>query len=243
MTYLTAVNGVKPGFMQIYRHFYYFACVALDRIFFLTGKHAAFDVTVNNAEVLHQYLDSGRACLLLGGHMGSFEVLRVLGGVKGLDISILMYEENAKQIKSVISMLNPELAQKVVAIGQPQTLLKVKELADDGELIGILGDRLKQGDKFSQCTFLGRSARFPTGAMTLALALDIPVVFGAALYRGGNRYEIFFEELKIPAQVQRRERMDVVNRLTCEYVSRLEFYCKRDPYNWFNFYDIWADAD
>jgi predicted LPLAT superfamily acyltransferase len=24
------------------------------------------------------------------------------------------------------------------------------------------------------------------------------------------------------------------------YVTRLEFHCRRAPYNWFNFYDFWA---
>lgn len=240
--YLGKVLGRPAVFTDVFRHYYSFASVALDRIFLLTGKYQNLNVTVHNPEILLQYLDNNQACILLGGHMGSFEVMRVLGGDRGLAIRILMYEENAAKVREVINCLNPELAQRVIAIGEPETLLKVKDAVDNGELIGILGDRVRAGDKSIACNFLGAPARFPAGPLTLASVLKVPVVFGVALYRGGNCYEIFFEELDAQVDLSREHRTEELTLLMQSYVDRLEYYCRMAPYNWFNFYDVWENA-
>lgn len=241
--YLSRVLERPASFGDVYRHFYTFAAVALDRIFLLTGQHQQFDIKVNNPHLLMQYLEQGRPCILLGAHLGSFEVLRVLGDEQGLRISILMYEENAAKVREVINMLNPELADKVIAIGSADTLLKVRDAADRGELIGILGDRVREGDKSVCCRFLGGEAAFPAGPLALAAVLDLPVVFGTAIYRGDNRYEIFFEELHEHLQLDRKQRQQQLQRHVQDYVQRLEKYCKIAPYNWFNFYNIWETGN
>ncbi len=241
--YLQRVYGAPVGWRQVFRHYYDFACVALDRIFLLTGDYRRLNVKVHNAEALLRYLDRQQACILLGGHLGSFEVMRVLGGDRGLAIRILMYEENAAKMRDVINCLNPELARRVIAIGEPETLLRVKEAADKGELIGILGDRVREGDKAVSCNFFGQPARFPAGPLMLASVLKLPVVFGAALYRGGNCYEIFFEELAARVDLDRQQREQELAALMQRYVDRLEYYCRLQPTNWFNFYDVWERAD
>ena len=46
--------------------------------------------------------------------------------------------------------------------------------------------------------------------------------------------EIVFETISVrPADETLEETMQ-------RYVTRLEFHCRRAPYNWFNFYDFWA---
>ncbi len=240
--YLTKVMAQPVGMREIFNHYYCFACVALDRIFLLTGRYQNLDVKVHNPEALLRYLDHNQACILLGGHIGSFEVMRVLGGDRGLAIRILMYEENAAKVRDVINCLNPELAQRVIAIGEPETLLKVKEAADQGELIGILGDRVRAGDKSITCNFLGAPAAFPAGPLMLASVLKLPVVFGVALYRGRNCYEIFFEELDPCVILSREHRTEELTLLMQRYVDRLDYYCRLAPYNWFNFYNVWENA-
>lgn len=237
--YLEQVLGRPARFADIFRHFYCFASVALDRVFLLTGRYRQLDVSVHNPEALLKYMDQGQPCILLGGHFGSFEVMRVLGGDRGLAISILMYEENATKIRDVINLLNPELAQRVIPIGEAQTLIKVQEAADRGDLIGILGDRVRAGDKQVRCQFLGREASFPAGPLMLAGVLKLPVVFGAAIFHGGNRYEIFFEPLFEQLHLPRERRQEALQEHVQAYVSRLEHYCRKSPYNWFNFYNVW----
>jgi predicted LPLAT superfamily acyltransferase len=62
------------------------------------------------------------------------------------------------------------------------------------------------------------------------------------LYRGGNRYELHFERLVDEPRVERSARDAQIREWVARYAARLEHYCREAPYNWFNFYDFWADA-
>ena len=73
----------------------------------------------------------------------------------------------------------------------------------------------------------------------MALMLKRPVVLMLGLYRGGNRYELYFEKLFEPDGVERSRRAAAVEEALQLYVQRLEHYCRQAPYNWFNFYDFW----
>jgi predicted LPLAT superfamily acyltransferase len=87
--------------------------------------------------------------------------------------------------------------------------------------------------------FLGHAAPFPLGMAQMAMVLQVPVVLCFALYRGGNRYDVYLEPFSAPPRVKRAERDDVLGAWVRGYVSRLESYVRKAPENWFNFYDFW----
>ncbi len=64
------------------------------------------------------------------------------------------------------------------------------------------------------------------------------------LYRGGNRYDLYFEtfaeHIVHPAP---RARRAAATSGRAQFAARLEHYTRLDPYNWFNFYDFWHRAD
>ena len=88
--------------------------------------------------------------------------------------------------------------------------------------------------------FLGAPARIPLGPFRIAAILKRPIVLMFGLYRGGNRYDIHFEELVDLRNVDRSVARAVLDAAVRNYVERLEHYCRLAPYNWFNFYDYWA---
>jgi predicted LPLAT superfamily acyltransferase len=69
--------------------------------------------------------------------------------------------------------------------------------------------------------------------------LGKPVVLMLGLYRGGNRYDVYFEELTDIRQTDRAQRDRALEQAVQNYVTRLEHYCRLAPYNWFNFHDVW----
>ena len=239
--YLERVLPGPVGLRQQFRHYHTFAATILDRVFLLAGRYDLFDIRLHGAEVLTERLAAGHGCILLGAHVGSFEALRMLGLERQLPINVLMYEENAEKINSVLNVLNPRAAQCVIPIGGPESLLKVGEKLRQGELVGILGDRIAAGDKSVTVDFLGRPTRFPAGPLLIAGLLKAPVILGFGLYRGGNRYDLHFELLGEEIPLPRHERMAQVQTWTQRYAERLEAMCRAAPYNWFNFYDYWEE--
>ena len=76
--YLNRVLGRPARFLDVARHYLTFAKTLHDRVYFLAGRTGEFTIEKHGLELVEQTLAKGKGCLLLGAHLGSFEVLRVL---------------------------------------------------------------------------------------------------------------------------------------------------------------------
>ena len=233
-----------PGLGAVFAHTHCFAATVLDRPLLLSGRLDRFDIRCHGLDELRAQIALGRGVLLLGAHVGSFEVLRVLGeGRGGLEVAILLDRARSPAITALLESLNPTLAASVIDISQPSTqiMLKIKEAADRGALIGMLGDRRRADDPGLPAPFLGQPARFPVAPYQIAAVLDIPVCLGFGLYRGGNRYDLHFERFADRLALPRRHRQATLGDCVRQYARRLEHHVRLAPRNWFNFYDFWHD--
>lgn len=238
--YLAKVLERRPGPADLFRHYHVFASTLLDRVFLLNDQSQRFDIRIHGEEIAADMLASGHGCFLLGAHLGSFEVVRALGHKQpGLRVSMVMYEQNARKINSVLSAVNPKLSVEVIGLGRFDSMLKVEESLDRGEFVGILADRTLEGEGQMRCPFLCEPAAFPLGPFRIAAMLRRPIVLMFGLYRGGRSYDVYFERLADLSDAPRRERAELIEQALKRYAQRLEHYCRMAPYNWFNFYDFW----
>lgn len=238
--YLARVFGRRPRWREIYRHYYSFASVLLDRAFLLAGRPVDLVIEGRNLELVKRLATHPQGSLLLGAHLGSFDVTRKVGNERrSIEVNMLMYEENARKVNAVIDSLGGRHHMKVIPIGAVDSLIRAKDRLEHGEWVGILGDRVIDHDRVVRVPFLGSEAAFPAGPFLVASALKVPVVLFACLYLGGNRYcehfELFAEEIIL----DRRQRQADLEKWVRRYAERLEYYCRLAPYNWFNFYDFW----
>jgi predicted LPLAT superfamily acyltransferase len=151
-----------------------------------------------------------------------------------------MYEENARRIRTVVNAINPKLAMEVIGLGEADSLINVAERLEQGHVVGLLPDRSITDKGQLRCLFLGSPAAFPLGPFQMATLLKRPVVLMSSIYRGGRRYDVFFERLRDPSESPSRNRSQEAAALMHSYVERIEHYCRQAPFNWFNFYDFWA---
>jgi predicted LPLAT superfamily acyltransferase len=238
--YLRKALAREPRRADLFRHYRTFAASVLDRVYLLNDQYARFDVRVHGQDIVDDIVARGEGCFLLGAHLGSFEMVRSLGrAAHGPRVTLVMYEENARKLNSVLGAINPELSLKVIALGKVDSMLKVEAALEGGDFVGMLGDRTIQGEGTVACRFFGEEARFPIGPFRLAGILNRPIVLMFGLYRGGNRYDIHFERLVDGRHASRAQRdLHLEQSMRC-YVERLEHYCRIAPCNWFNFYDFW----
>jgi predicted LPLAT superfamily acyltransferase len=238
--YLKCVRGSSAHFWHVFRHFHCFAATILDRVYLLRGEFERFRVTVHGKEILQRQIETGKGSILLGSHLGSFEVLRALGVMqRGFPLKVLMDTVHNQNITRFFDALNPTIAGTVIAPDRPDTLIRVKESLDSGYFVGMLGDRIFGGEKTTQCQFLGAPATFPAGPILLAAMMRCPVILFFGLYRGGNRYEIYFEHFAEVIFLERDRRAEETQPWMQRYAERLEHYAHLAPYNWFNFYPFW----
>ena len=253
--YLTRALGRPARLADVYRHIHRFAATILDRVYFLQARVDQFEVRTSGAQAVHRHLGNGAGAILVGAHVGSFEALRAIAQEQQLPVAMLMYEDNARLINATLAALAPQVQLQTIALGRPGAMLALRRWLDDGGLAGLLADRTlpaaaqqSQRSRSLRLPFLGRPARFSDGPFRLAALLRRPVYFMAGLDHGGNRYEVRFIELADfrdapipggaagPAATEAR-----IFEAMQAYVALLESLCRESPYNWFNFFDFWAD--
>lgn len=234
--YLARVLGHEPRWRDVYRHYHTFASTILDRVLLLSGRLRDFALAIDGPDVVAKALAEGRGLLLLGSHVGSFELCRVAGADQaGLAVNVVMHEANAGKIGTWMREVAPGRAPNVIAPGRPETMLRIRDALARGEVVAMLGDRPIGRSATLPVDFLGAPAEFPTGPLRVALALDVPVVLFFGIYRGPRCYDLYFERLQTGAGEPQARLATLVRA----YVARLESHTRAAPYNWFNFYDYW----
>lgn len=228
---------------DLYRHILHFSSTIHDRIYLLQGQFHRFNIEHAGDACLHQHYDQGEGLLLLGAHLGSFEVLRATAQQRpGLCMSMAMYPENARQINQALHSINPSAVPDIIPLGTLDAMLQVHQRLKSGTLVGILADRAAGPDLYAKVDFLGSPADFPTGPFRMATMLRHPVYFMAGLYLGDNRYRIHFELLEDWSGQAAENRELAISALQAKYVKALERLCRAHPFNWFNFYDFWKES-
>jgi len=238
--FLERALGRRPTLREQFGIFFAFASTVHDRIYFLRDRIELFDVAVTGRELF-----DAEGALLMGGHVGSFEVLRACGRRDKRRVAVAMYQANSRVVRDVLAAINPGAVADIVELGTPQSMIELAARLDEGALVGILADRTRGDEPTIGVPFLGANAALPTGPMRMASALRRRVVFMSGLYRGGNRYEIRFEPLADFSGVDamtRQERDAAIRDAIAEYARRLERCAREAPDNWFNFHDFWGRA-
>ncbi|MCK5869741.1 lipid A biosynthesis acyltransferase [Methylococcaceae bacterium CS1] len=245
--YLARVLKRKVTWLDSAKHIHAFASTILDRVYLLTGQFAKLDISFQAENIPLSYSKNGVGCLLLGSHIGSFEVLRSYAVSNyPLPIKILMYEQQAPMMVQVLNALNADVADTLISLdGSPSGLLKVKEAIDCGTTVGLLGDRIlgDGNEKTVICTLLGEPVKMSTVPVLLASALKAPLIVFFGIYLGGNRYKIHFELLAEEVVLKRKSRQQDIQSYTQKYVDIIEKQMLETPYNWFNFYDYWQQDE
>ena len=250
--YLGRVLGRPAGVWDVARHFHAFACGVLDRVLLLGGRDEGFAIETSGIELILEAVAGGRGCILLGAHLGSFEVLRTVARAAPVPVWALMYRRNAGALTPLLDRLAPGVRARVLEIGDTASMIRARECVERGEIVGILADRapegLPEGEKAGgqravRVPFLGAGAAFPSGPFVLAAMLGAPVISFCAVRTGRRRYRVVFEPFADRVELRRASRAADLRAVVGRYAAVLERRCRAYPYQWFNFFAFWEGGD
>jgi predicted LPLAT superfamily acyltransferase len=244
--YLGRALGRPARLSDLWALYFTFAATILDRVWLASGRTQSFAITVHGLEALRARVEAGQGCLLFGAHLGSFEALRAIADAGcPVPVSVLMHEANAARVKAVFDALGGAgRAAAIIPLGTPDSMLRVREVLEDGGLVGLLADRAPPGDAIGQrlhrVEFLGHPAPLPTGPHLLAAVLGVPVLLAFGIRTGPRRYEIHFRAFAERVAPGGRAGRDAAVAASVQaYARELEAMCRAHPYNWFNFFPFW----
>jgi predicted LPLAT superfamily acyltransferase len=240
----TQQDTPRPGWLSAYRHMLAFAQSGFDKLAAWSGRVELADVNFDDAGALDALLASGQGALVIGSHLGNLEMARALA-VRGAQtkVTAIVYTEHARRFNSVLASANRDFSQHLLEVNDfgPETAMMMQERVARGELLVIVGDRTPahESGRTTSAHFLGAPAAFAQGPYVLAHALECPVYLFFCLKEHGS-YRLYFEPFAERIELPRRERAQHLAAWAQRYATRLEHYCRKAPYQWFNFFDFWA---
>ncbi len=237
---------LRPGWGDSFRHMLAFAQSALDKLAGWLGRFDSARVEFPDREAFDRQLASGRGAVLIGSHLGNLEMTRALASrERRAVINAIVYTDHARRFNEALAQANADYHVRLIQVSRvgPDTAIVLKEKIDRGEVVVIVGDRTPPaeggaGRSVSEVEFLGQPAPFAHGPFILASLLECPVFLFFCL-REGERYRIYCEPFADRIVLPRSERMPRLRDYLQQYAHRLEAYCLKAPYQWFNFYDFW----
>ena len=238
--------GRAPGTWASFLHFRAFALSIFDRLVLWFGRERDLSFEVIGREHYERLLTPTRGAIVVGAHLGSFDALRALADRDGRTVNVLMYTEHAPRINAVFRALSPDVQLRVIQVEPDSmgTALEIRSCIERGELVAMLGDRVEPADRgrTRSVTLLGGRIAIPEAPYLLAGLLGCPLFFMVALREPGPRYRVHAEVLAERVELVRGERDKRIRELAAAYAGRLEHHLLQAPYQWFNFYDLWAEG-
>ena len=245
-------TALAPGRLaalgRLFRHYLEFGTQILDRVGFWMGRPEDFSVEIAGMEHLERAVREGRGALVLGSHLGSFDVMRLAAGLRSpIAVNVIMYTRHAARINQLLergARRSPAALRARVLEVEPGSFLHahaLKQRVEAGEAIALLADRVHPNERgrVTSVDFLGEPAAFPQGPWLLASALGCPVLLMTALRAGERSYRVHVEWLADRIALERSARAEGVAFWCRRYAARLEQYLLSAPEQWFNFYPFW----
>lgn len=235
--------GAPQRKISVARHFAAFAETILDKMLLWSGWFEYDRVKVHGYDPIAAEFAAKRGALLICCHLGNLDLSRVVSRRRADGkLTVLLHTKHAERFNRLLAQLDPKSQLNLMQVTEmsPAMAIALSEKIAGGEFVAIAGDRIPvtRAPRVAWARFLGERAPFPVGPYILASVLQCPVYLLFSM-RSGRESHIYFEPFRDAIRLPRRSRDDALAALAADYAARLEYFCLREPLQWFNFYDFW----
>ncbi len=230
--------GIFRSFISVYRNYYLFGQVLLDKIAMLAGFQSKFSFDFEGEEYLRQMENGG---ILISAHIGNWEIAGQLLNRLDKKINIILFDAEHQRIKGYMSeILTRRNVNFIVIRDDFSHLLEIKQALANKDIIAMHGDRFIKGNKTMWMNFLGKPAAFPIGPLNMAAKFGVPVSFVFAVKETRSHYHFYATPLShIPYSGNIGKREAIFRETLKSYAGAIEKIVRKYPLQWFNYYDFW----
>ena len=224
----------------LFRNYYRLGQTLIDKIAIGSGMTNKYHFKFENYQEFLDVLNSQQGVIMLGGHIGNWEIGAPFFGDYGKSINIVMYDAEYQKIKEMLEKNSTGHDYKVIPVNNDTLthVFQITEALNRHEYVCFQGDRYVNADKLLTTTCMGREADFPSGPFLLASRLKVPVVFYFAMREKSMTYHYRFTIAQPVARTRDRKPEQAMLE---QYVANFEKILKEYPEQWFNYYEFWKD--
>jgi len=241
--FLSRVLGPQPFWkwpLLVYRHFFSFGVTLLDRLAVIMSR-TKIDCIHEGEYLFKDYLDRGKGVILLGAHVGSWEIGGHLLGRLGKPVNVVVLEKDEARLRQLFDRaLAAKQFNLIATDGHPLRSIPISAALRRGEIVCLLGDR-SFGGADVRTPFLGSPARFPVGPYLLAAVSGTPIFQTFVVREKLGHYRFFsFPAKFIPREILRAG-TEALQPHVAEYAARLADVAEQYPFQWFNIFPFWDE--
>ncbi|MCJ7618776.1 MAG: hypothetical protein MUP64_00990 [Anaerolineae bacterium] len=186
-------------------------------------------------EHLDQAFERGRGVLLVGSHLGDWEIAGIALANRGYRVSAVSETLGNERINRLA--IRSRAARGIQLIPMEYALKRVFGALRRNEAVGLVVDRPLPPDEGVSVEFFDQRISWPTGPAILALRTGASIVTG---YLVRNEQDDYIGEIFPPLEYETTGDQDAdVRRITQQLVTIQEDLIRRYPDQWFMFRRMW----
>ena len=233
--YYAAVH-VPNSFISYFHHVYAFSLNIFDRFIAKEGMaESVIKIERINVKAFEELQKSGGILVLShhGNWAQSFKTFQTYDiklniiGDEAIDENLHKIETHGDENRriNIISLQNGM-----------QAMLDIARALQNGEVLIIMVDRVKEANKTVEVDFLGRATLLHSGAFEIAHMRKSPMLGCDVVRIGDHNIKVEFSEIITSSKDKKEE---VIQDLAQQYANFLEKVVREYPWQWFNFFDFW----
>jgi predicted LPLAT superfamily acyltransferase len=199
-----------------------------------------FSVSFEDRQMLLGLLREDTGLVLINAHLGCWQVaMAELQRVKR-PVTLLMHRDQGDVDKHYFEQAGMDCPYTIVDPAGPfGGTLEVLAALQKGHVVSIMGDRIFGNRKNAlSVDFLGEPALFPISPYKIAASAGAPCIFFFTEKTGFRTYRLrIFKCMDIPSQTGLRD--EAYRPYVETFVRAMETYCQDNPYQFFNFFNMW----
>ncbi len=229
-------QSMLKSIISVYRNYYKFGQTLIDKIAAMSSVKTNFIFNFEGEDYLHKIVEQGKGGILVGGHLGNWEMAGHYLQRIQVSVNVVMYDNEYQKIKNYLDNVTSGKSFKVIAIKDDFShIYEIGEALNNNELICIHADRHFENSKIIRQEFLGTQAAFSEGIFRLISLFEAPVTFVFAFKETRKHYHFYATMPKIYIGECTKKWMQVL----CDFIQEFELKTKQYPLHWFNYYDFW----
>ena len=226
---------------HLFRHYYSFGMVLIDKVTFSIKKNPPFKFTFINENMISEALAQGKGVILLSAHIGNWEIIgNLLSDRLSTPTYAVLFDNEKQKIKKVFKSVteNRRFATVTMTDNILDVIIPIKEALKNNGIVCFLADRFISSSKVTM-QFFGEEATFPTGPFEIAAITGTPILPVYSIKDSLTHFTTKSYQPILFENSTKENRQEHIRQAMETFITTLEDVAKQHPYQWFNFYDVW----
>ena len=223
--------GIKLTNYVFFQHIKFFAFSIFDR-FISRVKPDELTLVKDNRSIFEAIYESGGVVLF--SHFGSWAVASHSLSDNESKVHVVMRESTKKEISEVENSITRTNEGGVNIIdlnkGAIAANIQIANAIMNKEIVAMMVDRVTNESKTIKVNFLNDNVNINKNPFDVAKRLNTPVIAIFVINIGIAKYNLKFEQVEVEDKT--------VQEIAQNYMDILEVMVKKNPKQWYNFYDF-----